>query len=215
MMVELFPDYVVTCEADPQLVYHSAIPEEAGYIANAVPRRRMQFLAGRVCARRALATLGIAAGPIPVAKDRSPVWPHGVVGCISHVDGYCGAAVARTVNARGIGFDIEYLTSVLPEFVDRICGPSELVWLHALPSEDRQRAASLIFSAKEAVYKCVHPIVKEWLDFHDVAIVPDVAGGTFRSEFLVDYERFGKGSAVNGAFAFYKEYVCTAIVMGV
>jgi len=72
MMVELFPDYVVTCEADPQLVYHSAIPEEAGYIANAVPRRRMQFLAGRVCAWRALATLGIAAGPTQWQKIEAP-----------------------------------------------------------------------------------------------------------------------------------------------
>jgi len=37
----------------------------------------------------------------------------------------------------------------------------------------RLRAASLIFSAKEAFYKCQYPITTEWLEFADIEIEPE------------------------------------------
>jgi 4'-phosphopantetheinyl transferase EntD len=40
--------------------------------------------------------LGLPERPIPMGRDRAPVWPEGVVGSISHSDAFCLAAVARS-----------------------------------------------------------------------------------------------------------------------
>ena len=56
----LFPSGVVAAElrapGDASLLW----PEEAASVANAVPKRIQEFAAGRLCARRALAAMGVA-----------------------------------------------------------------------------------------------------------------------------------------------------------
>ena len=74
------------------------LPPEAQAIDHAVPKRRREFTAGRTAARRACARLGVWAGALPVAADRTPVWPEGVVGSISHSDLSCAVLAGR----RGI-----------------------------------------------------------------------------------------------------------------
>jgi 4'-phosphopantetheinyl transferase EntD len=43
---------------------------------------------------------------------------------------------------------------------------------------ERSTAATVIFSAKEAYYKCQYSLTRRWLDFQDVLI--DMTGDTFR-----------------------------------
>src|SRR5437667_3257012 len=66
-------------------------------IEQAVPKRRLEFAAGRQCAHEALRVLAPLDGhsPIGIALDRSPVWPPGFVGSIAHTQGFASAAVAR------------------------------------------------------------------------------------------------------------------------
>src|SRR5271165_6795043 len=70
--------------------------------------RVREFESGRAYAKRALAMLGIDDVDLPIGPDRSPVWPIGVVGSISHVrcgryGMYAAAAVARTEVALAVG----------------------------------------------------------------------------------------------------------------
>jgi 4'-phosphopantetheinyl transferase EntD len=142
-------------------------------VDRAAPKRVQEFAAGRLCARRALAELGIHNFPLLSARDRQPLWPAAAVGSISHTQGYCAAVVGLQTQFAGLGLDTESSAAVGAELWPQICTAQELALLHALAPAGRVRAASLIFSAKEAFYKCQYPITAEWLEFTDISIEPD------------------------------------------
>jgi 4'-phosphopantetheinyl transferase EntD len=166
----LFPAGAVAAElhgrGDPDLL----LPTEALHLTRAVPVRWQQFAAGRLCARRALAEFGITDFPIRSTEDRQPIWPTTFVGSITHTDGFAAAAVAERGRIRALGLDSEVIGDVNMEIWPRICTLSEIAWLESRPGAERGAAAALIFSAKEAFYKCQYPCVGEALGFHDVWI---------------------------------------------
>ena len=145
------------------------LPAEVACLGRAVASRREEFAAGRACARRALREFGVVNFPLAVAEDRCPVWPEGFVGSITHTEGYCACVVARASSMRALGIDTERSGRVKPELWPRICGP-ESAWLQGLPAEQRPAAATLIFSAKEAFYKCQYGLTREYLGFNDVHV---------------------------------------------
>jgi 4'-phosphopantetheinyl transferase EntD len=166
----LFPSGAVVAElrgpGDPDLL----LATEAAHLERAVPVRWQQFAAGRLCARRALAEFGISDFPIRSAEDRQPIWPPGYIGSITHTDGFAAAAVAERGRIRALGLDSEVIGDVNDEIWPRICTPSEIAWVESRPPAERAAAAALIFSSKEAFYKCQYPCVAEVLGFHDVWI---------------------------------------------
>ncbi|MEV2236949.1 4'-phosphopantetheinyl transferase superfamily protein [Micromonospora sp. NPDC049891] len=143
----------------------------------AVDSRRRDFTAGRVCARRAMAALGLPPVAVPAAADRSPVWPAGMVGTITHTRGYCAAAVARSDEIRAVGMDAEQHRELGAGVRRLICLPEEDEQIVRLPPGISWPA--VIFSAKETVYKVWHPVVGSWLDFHDALVHLDPDAGTF------------------------------------
>ncbi|WP_405845207.1 4'-phosphopantetheinyl transferase [Streptomyces platensis] len=70
-------------------------PEESQVIALAVDKRRREFTTARSCAREALRRLGHPTVPIPRGRSGAPLWPAGVVGSITHCQGYRSAAVVE------------------------------------------------------------------------------------------------------------------------
>nr|WP_284287855.1 hypothetical protein [Angustibacter aerolatus] len=58
-------------------------------------------------ARQALRSLGVAPAPLPRGERGAPAWPLGVVGSITHCDGYRGAAVAAATECAAVGVDAE------------------------------------------------------------------------------------------------------------
>jgi 4'-phosphopantetheinyl transferase EntD len=169
-MCSLFPPGVAAAElrekGDPGLLF----PEEAVYLGRAVLKRAQEFAAGRLCARRALAQFGIVDFPIRVAEDRQPIWPDHMVGSITHTAGFCAAVVAERRVTGAVGLDSEVVGDVNGEIWPSICVPYETAWLASLPASQRAAAVTLIFSAKEAFYKCQYPVVRESLDFRDVSV---------------------------------------------
>jgi 4'-phosphopantetheinyl transferase EntD len=166
----LFPPGVVVAElreaGDPELL----LPAEAVFLGRAVPKRVREFAAGRLCARRALADFGIVDFAIEVGDDRQPVWPDTMVGSITHTAGFCAAVVAERRCAAALGLDSEVVGDVTAEIWHSICVPLEAAWVRSLPAAERAAAVTLIFSAKEAFYKCQYPIVRERLGFHDARV---------------------------------------------
>jgi 4'-phosphopantetheinyl transferase EntD len=153
-----------------------------------VAKRRNEFITVRYCARLALEELGVPPVPILKGEKGEPCWPDGVVGSLTHCEGFRGAAVGRIDTARSVGIDAEP-HDVLPKGVlDAISLPAERSELGALPNGlhwDR-----ILFCAKEATYKAWFPVTHRWLGFEDAHITFTVDnGGTtggFASEVLID-----------------------------
>jgi 4'-phosphopantetheinyl transferase EntD len=189
--------------------------EEYVLVTGASEKRRRDFVAGRRCARAALARLGICDFPLLAGADRAPVWPGAVVGSITHTEagahGYCGAAVAQRRLLAGLGIDAE----------PRLCLPMEL-WPHVLdPMEKRAVLAArqpgvqarLVFSAKEAAYKATHPLHRRFLDFADVHIRFSSTPGAFVAELASSVSSAVPTSHLLGRFVMDQELIVTAVVL--
>jgi 4'-phosphopantetheinyl transferase EntD len=194
----------------------SLLPAEAQYLGRAVAARREEFAAGRACARRALREFGVVDFPLAVADDRRPIWPEGFTGSITHTLGYCAAVVARRRTVRALGIDTETVASVKPELWPRICGP-ETAWLHALPEMQRPAAATLIFCAKEAFYKCQYALTAEYLGFDDARVELsswDDAGGNFEVRACKPIALTQQVSLpLAGRYRFHQEFVTAAVAV--
>jgi 4'-phosphopantetheinyl transferase EntD len=171
MIATLFPPGVVTVTATDEMPHGALYPEEEICIRRAVPKRRREFTAGRLCARKALAQLGIEEFPLLAGEDRAPRWPTGIVGSISHTDGYCGVAVARVGDVVSVGFDAELAEPLSSELTSLVCTPSELAHASRLSAPGWTGWTKLIFSAKESTYKCYYPLARTMLEFPDVEVV--------------------------------------------
>ncbi len=174
-------------------------PEEEAVVARAVDKRRREFATVRACARQAMEKLGVPGRPILPGERGAPRWPDGLIGSMTHCDGYCAAALARAGELVSLGIDAEPHDRLPDGVLDAISLPAERARLRGLarshPSVHWDR---LLFSAKESVYKAWFPLTGRWLDFHEADIellpgdAPDAgdgsgisAGGTLRARLLV------------------------------
>ena len=176
MIRELLPGKIAVVEIrDRGGGLPALFPQEAAQVQRAIESRRREFAIGRACARAALVRLDNRPPvAIPVGDDRAPVWPDGVVGSITHSEGFCAAAVAHGSEFAAVGIDAEGLRP-LPDGVRRlVLRPAELC---GLPPEISWDAVA--FSAKEAVFKAWFPLTGKWLDFLDVELSIDVRAGGF------------------------------------
>ncbi len=173
LLSTLFPPAVAAAETrqpgDPALLY----PAEAAHLRKAVAKRVGEFAAGRLCARQALARFGVQDFPLRVGEDRRPLWPEGFVGSITHTHGFYGAVVARAAELRSIGVDAELVGRVGRHLWPKICSPGEIAWLERLDEIGQAQLGALIFSAKEAFYKCQYGLTGAWVGFEDAELDPD------------------------------------------
>jgi enterobactin synthetase component D len=145
---------------------HALLPPE---VRQATSSRRTAYVAGRLCAERALSQLG-ATGPVLRGPVGEPLWPEGWIGSISHTDRVAFAVAMPSHSGAGIGIDSE-------EIVDS-SGMSDIrsVCCTALERErwfdgtDDEWVATAIFSAKESFYKAIHRHVKRFVDFDEVEV---------------------------------------------
>lgn len=138
-------------------------------------KRQREFRAGRHHAKRALGTLGVPAAAIPRDGDGVPTFPPSIAGSITHTGRQrIFAAAAATHLPLRLGLDAETIGTWSHALVDRILHPAEEEALSEnsarLPVhlQGKERIGVLAFSAKEAFYKCVFPLVRSWIDFHEV-----------------------------------------------
>jgi len=143
-------------------------------LRTAVGKRQREFLAGRYCAASALAAAGFLSpsGGVPLAidPDRVPCWPPGWCGSISH-SAAAAIAVAAPVHAwRALGVDLEVqLDSHSVDDIEARIG-SCAEW-DLLATLERCRRVSLLFCAKEALYKALFPLVRRFQDFTAARLV--------------------------------------------
>ncbi len=118
-------------------------------LTSAGRKRKMEHLAGRIAAVHALREHGDNTVP-GIGKQRQPLWPHGMFGSISH----SASTALAVVSDRPIGLDIEaiFTPDTAAELADSIIDNSEhqILQLSPVPFP---LALTLVFSAKESVYK--------------------------------------------------------------
>ena len=170
LLGNLFPNGVAAFEARSPVAAETLYEQERRSIQRAAPKRAAEFATGRACARRALATLGITGFALRVGPDREPLWPAGMTGSITHTTGFCGAVVARRTLCESLGVDAERRDAVHRGLWRQIATAAELQWLEGLSPIHAAEMATLVFSAKEAFFKCQFPLTREWLNFSDVSV---------------------------------------------
>jgi enterobactin synthetase component D / holo-[acyl-carrier protein] synthase len=214
LLPAILPDVVEVCESfDTEHDEEPCFPEEEVALAAAGPVRRRDFIAVRICARQAMARLGQPPRPLLPGPSGAPVWPPGIVGSMTHCSGYRAAAVARPRVVAGLGIDAEPHVALAPEVVEVTCREEELA---GLPDDPRDAIhwSTILFSAKESVYKTWYPLVGTWLDFHDVRISLAV-DGTFTVAAAPDRRPVGSHmlSEFRGSWAVNRGLVATSVLL--
>jgi 4'-phosphopantetheinyl transferase EntD len=186
MIEEILPAGVVAVEARRDDVDVALYPEERAALGRAVEKRRREFITARACAREALGGLGLPPQPISTGAHGEPLWPAGVVGSITHCEGYRACAVAGAAEFIAIGIDAEPNEALPDGVLADIARAEELPRLRELErTQPEVHWDRLLFSAKESVYKAWFPLAKRWLGFEDAVLAIDPRGGTFSARLLV------------------------------
>lgn len=225
MIDSLLPAGVVASELfddPPGLTPH---PLEEELIAKAVDKRRREFIGARHCARRAMGEIGYPPDPILRGERGAPLWPKGVVGSMTHCDGYRAAVVAPALRLRSVGIDAEPHEALPDGVLEAVSLVEERDWLDASAGATEWTGVhrdKLLFCAKESTYKAWFPLTGRWLGFEDARITftvddrgDDGATGHFHSSLLVPGETTDGGPALtdfSGRWMVASGLVVTAIV---
>jgi 4'-phosphopantetheinyl transferase EntD len=176
----LLPAGVESAEGVPTELGTDAVlfEEEWLAIARAVSSRRQQYAATRHLARDIFGRIGVQPQPVLNRQDRSPIWPVGFHGTITHTEAWCGVAIASETLVAGVGIDAERAQALDRDVVQRVITQREWQRIEA-SGRDPLQVAALWFSAKESVYKCVFPTVQRFIGFSEVEVSVDFAVSTF------------------------------------
>lgn len=159
----------------------------------------------------------MANAPVGLGDRGEPLWPPGVVGSITHCEGRAWSAAARARDASALGFDVEPRIDRqrAARVRDEIVSPAELTAAGWPLDFDDETRLTVAFSAKEALYKCLYPLVSRTFDFLDVTVVQ--VGSAARSITLrLDTTLSGawrSGVRLDGRFAVDGSRVATAFVL--
>jgi 4'-phosphopantetheinyl transferase EntD len=217
MIEQLLPTDVMVVEAFQDVPGEPVFPGEEDMVTNAAEGRRREFITSRRCAREALAKLGQSAVAIRSGARREPRWPAGIVGSITHTEGFRAAAVAPISVLASIGIDAEQ-NQPLPDGVEQhVTVPGELEMLaNFAGSPTGTQWGRLLFSAKESVYKAWFPLTGRWLGFEDARLTIDPAAGTFVAKLLIDGTRLDGQpplKELRGRFLVAHDLIATAVTI--
>jgi enterobactin synthetase component D / holo-[acyl-carrier protein] synthase len=185
---------------------------EAVHVSKANVGRRLEFAAGRACARDALRVLGLPPYAISVDDRRAPVWPHGLVGSISHCPGLCAAALARRPLRLAIGLDIETNDPLAEELRNVVATPRERGGLKRLGNASACDPFMLLFVLKEALFKLYFPATRHFLGFQDADAWIDPEAGTFKAAIVSSAPALGRTRSFAGRFAVTDGFVLAGLV---
>lgn len=159
-------------------------------------KRLHDFATGRYCASEALRMLGQDRVSVPIGESRQPIWPVSIAGSIAHTSGMAAAIVAAKRRYPGLGLDLEHLQG-MDRIADQICTGRELA--RSRGSVFGADHLNVIFSAKEAVYKCIWPLTRAFFSFCDVELAVDHGHRRFHVSWHNDL-----GSAAGNVHGFWR-----------
>ncbi|TLE09777.1 4'-phosphopantetheinyl transferase family protein [Vibrio cholerae] len=145
-------------------------------IQNSVAKRQVEFLAGRYFARLAMQQSGLLnheSQQLGIGRLREPVWVNAMAGSITHHQHKaCVVVLTKPLAVSNfIGIDTElWLTAQQTiEIAESIHNSDERQILVSAGFTNSQ-ATSLLFSAKEALFKAICPFVGEYFGFESAKL---------------------------------------------
>ena len=135
-------------------------------------QRKAEFLAGRYCIHRCFEIMMQPFNkPILYDSKRQPLWPSAFIGSITHSHNTAIAAVANTRDKSTLGIDYEQHISQKEaiEIAPLICTCKEQRWLRQ--TANASETTTLVFSAKESIYKGLYPQIQSFFGFHAVELI--------------------------------------------
>jgi 4'-phosphopantetheinyl transferase EntD len=160
---------------------HALMPQEAAAFAASVEKVRRASGAARIVARELLGQLGQPGWPVVKGPAGAPIWPAGIVGSLAHDDRVAIATVAKRDAVAALGIDVEPAELLPPDLLELVTTPQERMSIADDPYRGR-----LLFVAKEAVYKAVHPLDQTFLEHHDVEVSLADGKATLRNGRIVE-----------------------------
>lgn len=133
-------------------------------LQSAMESRKREYIAGRLCAQKAIER--ITGEQIAVGRDERglPVWPPSIIGSISHSSKLACAAVADRALYSRLGIDVEeVVTNEHVEGLLSVCASPKEQVLFMTPTK-----ATLLFAAKEAFYKAFYTDLGGIIEFSDI-----------------------------------------------
>ena len=167
----------------------------------AVALRRAEFAAGRAAVVKAMGGLGLPVMAVPMGADRAPVWPAGITGSITHTRAVALAAVTR---GGVLGIDAELEGAVAPDLWETILTRAERAVVAGDPA-----LATVIFCAKEAVYKAQYPVTGALFGFDRLEVTLDE--GAFAARFTAKTGPIVAGTVWYGQYANIAGHIIAAI----
>lgn len=195
---------LVSCAFEPAKLaaddFQRAGIEQSASLQRSVAKRRAEYLAGRVCARAALQQLD-GRDYVPGShEDRSPIWPTGIHGSITHGKGWAAAVVAADGRCKGLGLDQESLLD--DERAERLA--QEILTPAELERLDRSQfglTVTLTFSLKESLFKTLYPLTKQRFYFEHAEVLEWSADGLARLRLLTELSpEWQPGVEIDGQF---------------
>jgi 4'-phosphopantetheinyl transferase EntD len=161
------------------------MPDELSLTQDMTPRRVREFRAVRNVARRALVALGETASALPQGTFGEPIWPHGVTGSLSHTAYLAGALVSHKNTIRSVGIDLNDHRA-LGDAADELMSGTEITAASQLGLfHDVDAIKNLLFSAKEALFKCQFPLTRlNDLGYMDVELTVRPGEGCISAKLL-------------------------------
>lgn len=165
----------VFCEFDAKQYHESLfldnnIPLKKDII-NSVVQRKGEYLAGRIASSLAQYLLGLSPEPVGTGQHRNPIWPTNTLGSITHANSYAIVAMARAQYIQRIGIDYEPWidASTIKSVIDIIMSDQEKKII--IDSRTPKKDITIIFSAKESLFKALYDECGEFKDFHAAEFV--------------------------------------------
>lgn len=204
---------------DPAFYHDSLFTDYAlpfpAHLSKAVPKRRAEYLASRLCVRDALTHFGFTDFVLANDADRAPIWPEGITGSLSHTRTCISLLLAKSSAGKLLGVDCEEIMqpAAAVEMRDMIINEREAAVLQAssLPFATALTAA---FSLKESLYKALFPVFRQFMNFDEAEITAcetNMAGVTLRLTRALSPE-FAVGRLFTGSVMLQEKQLTSWIV---
>jgi enterobactin synthetase component D len=148
--------------------------------------RRDEFVRSRLLLR---SLTNVKTSFLPDAEN-SPTWPPGMCGSITHKNGHVAVCTTSKKLFLSVGIDAEDARKDISHLQEKICTQNDLKWVESicgLTEMKRGAIIALIFSAKEALFKCHFPLGRKMFWFHDAEVSQiDLKTGLIKLKVLID-----------------------------
>lgn len=192
------------------ILLDQTLPES---FATANIKRKAEYLAGRYCARWLLQQVGCKEDKLINSCQRVPIWPSGWCGSISHTGEQAIAILAPLSAKLSPGIDIEQACSKNILKIAKVCAtPQEQAIISNIPLP-YYRTLSILFSAKESLYKSLWPRVQCSFGFNTVMLTAlNVTQQSFTLTLTTNLTpSLQRGKVFAGIYHFVEDIVITCI----